>query len=524
MRELPNHAAHLPPSPRRFQPMLTSTDTMNSALPVNHEAYIPPSSWTPINRPMTHHTSSTQSHNSQITQQATALPLTVTPPPSSRTRRRGRKRNLDADLGKADEITEKKTRSSANKKRSKETAASKAGNTVEIACATKIIGPDDPSNHVASNIDDNTSLKTISFVTPQFEQTSSADISNSTSVPKLRGRTKKKTRLPSATESIDHHAPQSQLKFDSSTKPNRAPDPSANVKPIATLTGIEGSRSDIADSFVEFDEIFNSLPNDTFNSLPDEPFTSTNTCSNSRACLHPTQHSSSTWPNQTLAIEDSDSEDTARIPSSCTTFGPNFQLASTDVEPETITHPVNPKQSEMHHCLRKFVSPVTPKTKFLEIGASVDPGRKPIVRSPFPSPVSNRSPIIGLSPNLLLRTCFRIGEAINQASHASKSKQKVIFELYARVLSSERDDSKQDFVFCDLFHEKLPHLRGTYSASLWKHVDLYDYDSRRLLNEKRMCRCIGEIKREDKEWVMTVFNIWEATWEDVEWVEGIINS
>lgn len=509
---MPRTSPRPPPVPAHAH----TTDTINSPLPVNHEAYIPPSSWTPINRPMTHHTSSTQSHSSsQITQQTTALPLPAAPPTSSRTHRRGRKRNLDADLEKDDEITDKKTRSHTKKKRSKDTAASKTGKTVEIACATKFTGPADPSN-VVSKTDDITSLKTNRFVTSQFEQTASADISNSTPVPKFRGRTKKKTRLPSGTESIDHHAPQSQLKFDPSTKPSRAPKPSANVKPIAALTGIEDSRSDIADSFVEYDEIFNSLP--------DETFALTNTCSNSRAGLHPTQHSSSTWPNQTLAIQDSDSEDTARIPSSCSTFGPNFQLDSTDVELETITHPVNAKRSETQHHLRKFVPPVTPKTKSLEIGASVDPDRKPIVRSPFPSPVSNRSPIIGLSPNLLLRTCFRIGEAINQASHASKSKQKMVFELYARIMSSERDESKHDFVFCDLFHEKLPHLRGTYSASLWKHVDLYDYDSRRLLNEKRMCRCIGEIKREDKEWVMTVFNIWEATWEDIEWVEGIINS
>jgi hypothetical protein len=50
-----------------------------------------------------------------------------------------------------------------------------------------------------------------------------------------------------------------------------------------------------------------------------------------------------------------------------------------------------------------------------------------------------------------------------------------------------------------------------YSAVMWKSVQLFEYDSRRLLKEGRMCRCIGTMKRDGKEWVMRVLNVWEAS-------------
>ena len=174
---------------------------------------------------------------------------------------------------------------------------------------------------------------------------------------------------------------------------------------------------------------------------------------------------------------------------------------------------------------RKFVSPTPSNAKALiqkKPAASSYEERKPIVRPPFPAPVRDRSPIIGLSPTLLLRTCFRVGEAINQANYAAKHGQQIVLELYARVLSSQRNEVKQDFVFRDLFHDKPPYIKGVYNAAIWKSVKLYDYDSERLLEERRICRCIGTVKREGKEWVMMVLNAWEATWDDINWAEGIV--
>jgi hypothetical protein len=195
----------------------------------------------------------------------------------------------------------------------------------------------------------------------------------------------------------------------------------------------------------------------------------------------------------------------------------------TSMSPNAVEEPC---PSQARYRFRKFVSPPKSRTKALiqKPAASSEEERKPIVRPPFPAPVRDRSPIIGLSRNLMLRTCFRIGEAINQANHAAKHGQKTIFELYARVLTCQRNEAKQDFVFRDLFHEKPPYIKGVYDAVIWKSVRLYEYDSERLLEKGRICRCVGTIKRDGREWVMMVLNAWEARWEDISWVEGIVKT
>ena len=192
---------------------------------------------------------------------------------------------------------------------------------------------------------------------------------------------------------------------------------------------------------------------------------------------------------------------------------------------ETASTSINPKAfddaNSSDACSKSFVSPVILSG---QDGTNGDKSHKPIVRSPFPTEVRDRSPIIGLSSNQLLRTCFRVGEAINQSCQAAKTGKKVLIELYAKILSSERDHLQQRFTFHDLFHAKPPYIQATYAAAIWKGVQLYEYDSSRLLQPGRMCRCIGTMKRNGKDWVMTVLNMWEATWDDVQWVEGIVNS
>lgn len=175
---------------------------------------------------------------------------------------------------------------------------------------------------------------------------------------------------------------------------------------------------------------------------------------------------------------------------------------------------------------KKFVSPMTLTSRLLASTGDIDfaDARKPIVRSPFPEAVRDRSPIIGLSSDTILRTCFRVGEAINQAHQSSKNGKHVVLELYARILVSSRDDAKQNFTFCDLFHGKPPHVKGIYDGARWQSVQLFDYDSKRLLQQGRICRCMGTMKRDDNEWIMSVSGIWEATWNDIKWVQGIVNA
>ncbi|KAI4237466.1 MAG: hypothetical protein LQ349_001832 [Xanthoria aureola] len=156
------------------------------------------------------------------------------------------------------------------------------------------------------------------------------------------------------------------------------------------------------------------------------------------------------------------------------------------------------------------------KVSFDEYGAAI-----PFIRPVFPDPIRDRSHVLGLSSRTLLRTCFRIGEALNAGSTALRTRKDAVIELYARVSYSERParSVKQHFHFADLFSpDKPPFLKGTYG--LWKGVGLWDLDSKVFLGEKgkgKMARVVGRIGREEKTrgLEMTVLSIWEANWEDV---------
>lgn len=154
----------------------------------------------------------------------------------------------------------------------------------------------------------------------------------------------------------------------------------------------------------------------------------------------------------------------------------------------------------------------------------------PFVRPPFPKPLLPRSPIPGTSPNTVLRTCFRIGEALNAASVCLQNSTDAIIELYCQVKYSNRQANghKQFFDFVDLFSpEKSPSLSGQYA--IWKGIDLWEHDSRQFLGEGgrgKKARVIGRIKRGPKNqgWEMTILSIWKADWDDVGIAKGIVCS
>ena len=154
----------------------------------------------------------------------------------------------------------------------------------------------------------------------------------------------------------------------------------------------------------------------------------------------------------------------------------------------------------------------------------------PFARPPFPKPIRDRSPILGLTNRAVLRTCFRIGEALNAAAVASRTNTDAVIELYARIIDSERETDKgfkQFFQFGDLFTEKPPYLSATYS--LWKGVGLWDMDSKMFLGEAgrgKMARALGRIKKREQGGgcEMVVLSIWEVDWEDVGITKGIVCS
>lgn len=154
----------------------------------------------------------------------------------------------------------------------------------------------------------------------------------------------------------------------------------------------------------------------------------------------------------------------------------------------------------------------------------------PFTRPPFPKPIRDRSPILGLTNRAVLRTCFRIGEALNAAAAASRTNTDAVIELYARVIHSERETGKgfkQFFQFGDLFTDKPSYLSATYS--LWKGVGLWDMDSKVFLGEEgrgKMARVLGRIKKREGGGgcEMVVLSIWEVDWEDVGVAKGIVCS
>ena len=149
----------------------------------------------------------------------------------------------------------------------------------------------------------------------------------------------------------------------------------------------------------------------------------------------------------------------------------------------------------------------------------------PFVRRPFPKEaLLEDSPIQGLQNRTVLRTVFRVGEAINAAS--SKKSHGVIVELYARVIRSSRADFRQHFLFADLFTDKPPYLEGTYG--IWKGVRLWEEDAGVFLgngNEGKLCRVVGTIKTKGLDSPrLNVLSIWECTYEDVRIAKGIVCS
>ena len=152
----------------------------------------------------------------------------------------------------------------------------------------------------------------------------------------------------------------------------------------------------------------------------------------------------------------------------------------------------------------------------------------PFARPPFPNSVFDRSPISGVSSHTVRRTCFRIGEAINAASVCSRKSLEAIIELYARVTYSKRETSgvRQHFQFADMFRsEHPPYLGGTYDQ--WKTCELWNMDSRAFLGHQgkgKLARVIGKMKRDGKtqQWKMVILSVWEASYDDVEWVKGIV--
>ena len=102
------------------------------------------------------------------------------------------------------------------------------------------------------------------------------------------------------------------------------------------------------------------------------------------------------------------------------------------------------QQVEDGELLASLIKPVQEQP--LHHAAQGEPGvdgqaveKLPIVRPSFPAAAQDRSPVIGLAPSKVLRTCFRIGEALNVGTTALRLGHNAVIELYAYVTSSARE-------------------------------------------------------------------------------------
>ena len=154
---------------------------------------------------------------------------------------------------------------------------------------------------------------------------------------------------------------------------------------------------------------------------------------------------------------------------------------------------------------------------------------RPFVRPLFPALISSRCIVPSHAPNHALRTCFRIHEALRVATLSTRQHSPALIELYARVISSKRDEEDvgtQYFTFADLFMaSKAPKLEGVWTG--WKGVEIWEEDAKVFLKPTdsggRLGRIVGRLERGEKGmWRVVVFNVLEVGWGDIEWVREIV--
>lgn len=147
-------------------------------------------------------------------------------------------------------------------------------------------------------------------------------------------------------------------------------------------------------------------------------------------------------------------------------------------------------------------------------------------RPNFPKYVRDRSSIIGLTSNTVLRTCFRVGEVFRIASTCLNQGQATILEFFARCIFSSRESThKQHFQFGDLFHDRPPFLAGVYLHC--KVSELANYESGEFLKadgKEKMVRVVGKVKSEKRGWLIDILNVREADWEEVRWTKKVLDS
>ena len=207
-------------------------------------------------------------------------------------------------------------------------------------------------------------------------------------------------------------------------------------------------------------------------------------------------------------------------------LGTEILVGATD--PASTTQLVQGTATEKHHSLRAFErTSISDARDELDDRHEYEP-LKPFARPDYPALIRDRSPVHGLSTQMFLRTCFRIGEMIKEGARCNALRQDAIIELFARVTFSSREpnSSKQHIQFADLFHDRPPFPNGVLAN--FKSSGLAESESKVFIEKEGevMARCLGRLKRDVRGecWGLNVLQIRPTDWEEVRWTKRVVSG
>ncbi|EMR11339.1 hypothetical protein PNEG_00368 [Pneumocystis murina B123] len=135
----------------------------------------------------------------------------------------------------------------------------------------------------------------------------------------------------------------------------------------------------------------------------------------------------------------------------------------------------------------------------------------PIARNPFPLTILGKSVISGLSSNdTLLRTCFRVGEALKVSNLQKNSMIIYLIEFFGIIKEFNKEKSLFTYVIADLFHP----LRGPYI-----YASYHDYHITITFQNNDIVRILGVFKKNRTRNEINVIKMYPCTWEKIQHIK-----
>ncbi|KTW30777.1 hypothetical protein T552_00489 [Pneumocystis carinii B80] len=138
----------------------------------------------------------------------------------------------------------------------------------------------------------------------------------------------------------------------------------------------------------------------------------------------------------------------------------------------------------------------------------------PIARSPFPLTIVGKSVISGLSSNdTLLRTCFRVGEALKVSNLQKNSMIVYLIEFFGIIKEFNKKKGFFTYVIADLFHP----LRGPYI-----YASYHDYHITIAFQNNDIVRILGVFRKNKTKNEINVIKMYPCTWEKIQHIKETI--